>query len=156
MRRRGYIAIAIIVVIAIAMALVLRIIDSESDNRRRRDEAKIEEMNETYSGLVAEYSGDGVCEVLVELGAVYRSSTVSKTIRVINRSATPLVMVDYTTQCRCMWLELQREPIAPGEYRDIELIFDSRGEWGSVGNYMEIATSTEDAPISLWIAAEIE
>ena len=67
MRRRGYIAIAIIVVIAIAMALVLRIIDSEYDNRRRRDEAKIKEMNETYSGLVAEYSGDRVCEVLVEL-----------------------------------------------------------------------------------------
>ena len=53
-------------------------------------------------------------------------------------------------------LEIDRTPIAQGDYRDIELIFDSRGEWGSVGNYMEITTSTEGAPIVLWIAAEIE
>ena len=55
-----------------------------------------------------------------------------------------------------MWLEFERKPIAPKESIDIELTFDSRGEWGSVGNYMEIVTSTEDMPIVLWIGAEIE
>ena len=89
------------------------------------------------------------------MGAVLPSTTVTKTIRITNCSTTPLVLVDYSTQCRCMWLEYSREPIAENEYRDIELVFDSRGEWGSVGNYMEITTSGEH-PIVLWIGAEIE
>ena len=67
-----------------------------------------------------------------------------------------MVLVDYSTQCRCMWLEFDRSPIAEGDSRDIELYFDSRGEWGSVGNYMEITTSRDDAPVVLWISAEVE
>lgn len=109
-----------------------------------------------YNGLVAEYSGEGVCEVIVDMGSVYRSSTVVETIRVLNNSDTPLLLLDYSTQCRCMWLEFEREPIAVGEHRDIALTFDSRGEWGTVGNYMEITTSENNEPIVLWIGAKIE
>jgi hypothetical protein len=54
-----------------------------------------------------------------------------------------------------MWLEYSREPISEGTYTDVELTFDSRGEWGTVGNYMEITTSSS-RPIVLWIGAEIE
>lgn len=150
MRRKWYIAIACAVAVAL-VALVLRIITSETDNTEN-----VATTDVAFTGLSVEYSGDNVCEVLVELGSVYRSSTISKSVRIINCSATPLVLVDYSTQCRCMWLEIDRTPIAQGDYKDIELIFDSRGEWGSVGNYMEITTSTEGAPIVLWIAAEIE
>lgn len=150
MMRKWHIAI-IAVVIVVVVALILRIVDSEIDNNRRETE-----LSQPYTGLVAEYNGNDVCEVLVEMGAVKASSTVSKNIRIINHSTTPLVLVDYSTLCRCMWLEYSREPIAAGDSRDIELVFDSRGEWGSVGNYMEIMTSAEGAPIVLWIAAEIE
>jgi hypothetical protein len=148
------IVIAALALILSLSALVLRIVDSESDNRRRaRERSAVENI---FTGIIAEYSGEEVCEVVVDLGAVMRSSTVSQTIRVINNTTTPLVLLDYTTQCRCMWLDFVREPIAAGESRDITLTFDSRGEWGSVGNYMEITTSIEDRPIVLWIGAEIE
>ena len=152
MKRRWLIVAALLVAIA-ALALVLRIVDSESDNRRREAESATQEAN-AYSGIVAEVSDD-VCEVLVDFESVPYSSTTVKTIRVINQGTTPLILVDYTTQCRCMWLDFGREPIAAGESRDITLTFDSRGEWGSVGNYMEITTSIEDRPIVLWIGAEI-
>ena len=148
------IVIAALALILSLSALVLRIVDSESDNRQRAKEATATE--EIYTGTIAEYSGEEVCEVVVDLGAVMRSSTVSQTIRIVNKTTTPLVLLDYTTQCRCMWLDFEREPIAPNESVDIVLTFDSRGEWGTVGNYMEITTSTENAPIVLWIGAEIE
>ena len=109
-----------------------------------------------YNGLVAEYSGGEVCEVVVDLGYVKRSAVVTETIRLVNRSNSPILLLDYSTQCRCMWLEFEREPIAPNESVDILLTFDSRGEWGSVGNYMEITTSVDNTPIVLWIGAEIE
>ena len=148
------IVIAALALILSLSALVLRIVDSESDNRQRAKE--ISAVEEKYIGNIAEYSGEEVCEVVVDLGAVMRSSTVSQTIRIVNKATTPLVLLDYTTQCRCMWLDFEREPIAPNESVDIALSFDSRGEWGTVGNYMEITTSTENVPIVLWIGAEIE
>lgn len=147
MRRVWVKIIATAMVLAAVVALVLRNVDSVAE----ANEQSIAE----FGGIVAEYDGGAVCEVLVDMGAVLPSTTVTKTIRITNCSTTPLVLVDYSTQCRCMWLEYSREPIAENEYRDIELVFDSRGEWGSVGNYMEITTSGEH-PIVLWIGAEIE
>lgn len=153
MRRRVAIGIAVIVVAVTAFAAV-RIIDSTSDNRQRATEATATE--ERFQGITAEIRGDSLCEVLVDIGNVPYSATVVKSLRLTNATDSPLVLVDYSTQCRCMWLEFDRSPIAEGDSRDIELYFDSRGEWGSVGNYMEITTSRDDAPVVLWISAEVE
>lgn len=147
MRRVWVKIIATAMVLAAVVALVLRNVDSVAD-------ANGQSIAE-FGGIEAVYDGNAVCEVLVDMGFVSRSSTATETIRITNRCTTPLVLVDYSTQCRCMWLEYSREPIAVDDYRDIELVFDSRGEWGSVGNYMEITTSGEH-PIVLWIGAEIE
>lgn len=149
---RRLIAIIIAVVAAmVSVALILRIVDSEIDNYHR-DKG---ETSDEYNGLIAEYNGEDICEVLVDFGDVTPSSTVVKNIRIVNRCTIPLILLDHTTQCRCMWLEYSREPITEGTYTDVELTFDSRGEWGTVGNYMEITTSS-GRPIVLWIGAEIE
>lgn len=153
MRRRWLIALATIIVIA-TVALALRIADSESDNQRRT-EIESCAMRCDDPDIVAEVDDD-LCEVLVEFGSVPRSSTTTKIIRVINKGSTPLVLLDFSTQCRCMWLDLSDKSIDCGDYCDITLSFDSRGEWGSVGNYMEVITSRDNAPIVLWIAAEVE
>lgn len=153
MRRRAIIP-AVAIVLAIATFATIRIVDSVADNRRR--EASKGASEEIFEGIVAEVKDDEVCEVLVDLGVVPYSSTTTQRIRLINSGSEPLVLVDYTTQCRCMWLDFEREPIAVGDSCDVVLSFDSRGEWGSVGNYMEIATSRENHPIVLWIGAEVE
>lgn len=142
------------VTILIISALVLRIVDSEIDNRNRAKENSSSES--VFSGILAEYNGESVCEVIVEMGRVKTSSLVVETIRIVNNTTTPLMLLDYSTQCRCMWLDFQREAIQPGETLDVELSFDSRGEWGTVGNYMEITTTNKDFPIVMWIGAEIE
>ena len=153
MKRRWLIALVTIIVIA-TVALALRIADSESDNQRRT-EIESCAMRCDDPDIVAEVDDD-LCEVLVEFGSVPRSSTTTKTIRVVNKGSTPLVLLDFSTQCRCMWLDLSDKSIDCGDYCDITLSFDSRGEWGSVGNYMEVITSRDNAPIVLWIAAEVE
>ena len=140
--------------IVATLALVLRIVDSESDNLRRVEEQQAQQKSE-YSGIIAEVADD-VCEVLVDFESVAYGTTTVKNIRVVNSGTTPLILLDNTTQCRCMWLEYSREPIAVGESIDISLMFDSRGEWGSVGNYMTITTSREEVSIVLWIAAEVQ
>ena len=145
--RRSKALIAIVIGVAAAIIALL------SHNSGNGDTI---EHEEAFNGIEAEYSGAEYCEIIVDFDNVQRSSTVSKTIRLTNLSDTPIVLLDYSTQCRCMWLDFERTPIAPNENRDITLTFDSRGEWGSVGNYMEISTSIDSAPIVLWIGAEIE
>jgi hypothetical protein len=131
-----------------AVALILSLV---AISRSDREE---ESAGSSFTGLVAEYNG-GVCEVIVDMGYVAPSSLSTHTIRIVNASTTPLVPLDYTSQCRCMWLDFERQPIAVGESFDMVLTFDSRGEWGEVGNYIEIATSNDSAPIVIWISAEI-
>ncbi len=142
---RKWLVVVAVIVVAIGSALILL----------QRDDTTTEETT-TFNGIVAEYQGKEYCEVIVDFGYVKPSATVHKSIRITNLSDSPIVLLDYSTQCRCMWLEFDRTPIAPNESSDITLTFDSRGEWGVVGNYMEITTSIGSAPIVLWIGAEIE
>ena len=147
--RRVWAIVAVVVALLSVVALVLICNTNHKESLEQAPEVE-------YNGIVAEYNGEGVCEVLVDMGYVKASSTTITNIRIINRSSAPLVLLDYSTQCRCMWLDLNREPIALGDKCDIELYFDSRGEWGSVGNFMEITTSNETSPVVLWIGAEVE
>lgn len=133
----------------VAVALILSLVAIFRSDREE------DSAGSSFTGLVAEYNG-GVCEVIVDMGYVAPSSLSTHTIRIVNNSTTPLVPLDYTTQCRCMWLDFERQPIAVGESFDMVLTFDSRGEWGEVGNYIEVATSNDSAPIVIWISAEIE
>lgn len=145
MLKRGLVVVAFIVV-AIGAALILL---------QRDDNTTTEETN-TFNGISAEYRGTEPCEVIVDFGYVMRSAKVDKCIHITNLSDSPIVLLDYSTQCRCMWLDFERTPIAPNESTDITLTFDSRGEWGSVGNYIEITTNIDSTPIVMWIGAEIE
>lgn len=109
-----------------------------------------------YSGIEAEIKRDTVCEVLVDLGCVRYSDTVVKNIRLVNKTDAPIALLDYQTTCRCTWLTLPNTAIAPNDYADIELTFDSRGEFGSIGNFLSIETSDESVEVVVWMSADIE
>ena len=151
MRRCG-VVVLIAIIVGVIVFLAMRIVDATADSREQHKTATAE----IFDGIVTEVTSDGTCEVVVDLGRVPYSLTATKVIRFVNASNEPLLLLDHTTQCRCMWLEFDREPINAGDSRDVTLYFDSRGEWGSVGNYMELITSRESSPIVLWIGAEIE
>jgi hypothetical protein len=143
------------ILLSILVAIVIAIVGTMLT---RKEHSNIEQTVQScaFNGIIAEYQGTEPCEVIVDLGYVKRSAMTEEIIRLTNRSNSPIVLLDYSTQCRCMWLEFKREVIDVNESIDITLTFDSRGEWGTVGNYMEIATSVNSFPIVLWIGAEIE
>lgn len=117
------------------------------------------EKGENVSGpevLVAELSEGATCEVLADFGIVEPRSVVEMPIRVVNTTDEPIVLLDYTTTCRCTTLDLQRTPIEVGGECEVVLIFDSRGEWGGVGNFLDITTSNPECGFVIWMAATIE
>ena len=113
------------------------------------DEPKIEE-------LVAELSVGVTSEVLVDFGSVEPRSVVSRDIRIVNTTDEPIVLLDYDTTCRCTTLEFERKPIAAGEQTIAVLTFDSRGEWGNVGNFLSVTTSNEECAMVVWMSAYVE
>ena len=149
-RRRIVIALVAVALLVVAL-FVFRVIDSESDNRRREEQAKVE-----YRGLRSDIKRDSLSEVMVEFGSVAYSTTVEKSIRFTNLTDVPIALLDFTTTCKCTWLELPNKPIEVGESADVKVVFDSRGEYGSIGNYLSVKCSDESANIAIWVSAEVE
>lgn len=110
---------------------------------------------EPNGALSAELAEGSVAEVLVDFGDVKYSECVSRTIVLKNTTNSPIVLLSYETTCRCTWLELPKRAIAPNESGEVTITFDSRGEWGSVGNYLSIETSNEKCNVAVWMCAEI-
>ena len=95
-------------------------------------------------------------EVLVDMGTVARSATTHYDITLRNTTDTTLLLLDYEATCRCVWLELPRRALAPNESATLRLWFDSRGEWGTVGNYIGVTSSLDDVALAVWMMAEVE
>ena len=106
--------------------------------------------------LKAELAEGYTAEVIAEFGVVEARSVVDMPIRVKNNTDTPIVLLDYSTTCRCTTLALPRTAIEAGGECEVVLIFDSRGEWGSVGNFLEVATSNPECGFVVWMAAMVE
>ena len=109
-----------------------------------------------HQGIEVTIRTDSVTEVLVELGDVYYSELATRSIRLHNPTDTPISLLDYKATCRCTWINLPKSPIPAGEYGEAELVFDSRGERGSVGNYIDITTSDPRCHIGVWISAKVK
>lgn len=149
MLSRRLIALLCIAVVLLLVAFAaIRIADATSSQEQR--EAGESPVEEFY------LHRDTTTEVLVDMGVVSRSTTVAYDIVLTNYADTTLLLLDYEATCRCVWMELPRKSITPGESVVAKLWFDSRGEWGSVGNYIAVGTSLEDVNIAVWMSAEIE
>ena len=146
--RRLITLLCIAVVLLLAALTAIRIADAASSlEQRETEELSVEEFH---------LRRDTTTEVLVDMGVVSRSTTVAYDIVLTNSADTTLLLLDYEATCRCVWMELPRKPIAPDESVVAKLWFDSRGEWGSIGNYIAVGTSLEDVNIAVWMSAEIE
>ena len=108
-----------------------------------------------YSDYSAEIRTDSLTELLVEFGDVPYSATAVKSIRLKNTTDKPLVFVGYQATCRCTTIDLPQKAVEPNCWAEAEIKFDSRGEYGSVGNHIEVNTSDERCVISIWISAEV-
>ena len=147
--KRLIISLITISVIAMVMALILCM-------QRPITESVPTEQEESQSLYRAELHKDSVTEVLVDMDCVPASFTSTVDIRLTNCTDTHISLLDYKATCRCVWLDMPKRSIAPGGYADIRLYFDSRGEWGSIGNYINITTSTEGSEVAIWMCAEVE
>ena len=142
-----------LVVVVVALFAAVRIWDSTTDNNAREEAA--ETTTEDVAELSADIRTDSITEFIVDFGEVRYGNTATQTIRLRNTTNKPLTLTEYQATCRCTWMELPRYPITSGEWAEAEIFFDSRGEYGTVGNYIEITTSDERCIVAVWMCAEV-
>lgn len=146
--------------ISLLVALILCGVACGQKPKQETDKQSEEVVAEVASGdaeeLVAELAVGATSEVVVDFGVVEPRSIATRKIRVVNQTDSPIVLLDYDTTCRCTTLELDRKPIEPGGESIAMLTFDSRGEWGSVGNFLEITTSNPECGFVIWMGATVE
>ena len=152
MRRSLLIGIVAVVAVVAGALLYVTVFTPNDDSCTTENEGP----ERAYSGIEAEIKRDTAGEVLVDFGRVRYSDTVVKNIRLVNKTDAPIALLDYQTTCRCTWLTLPNSAIAPNDYADIVLTFDSRGEFGSIGNFLSIETSDESVEVVVWMSADIE
>ena len=124
--------------------------------KQTKSDAESVECETAPEVLRAELAEGYTAEVIAEFGVVEARSVVDMPIRVKNTTNEPIVLLDYSTTCRCTALALPRTAIEAGGECEVVLTFDSRGEWGSVGNFLEVTTSNPECGFVVWMAAMVE
>jgi hypothetical protein len=138
------------------VALVLFVVACGAKQTKSSAEDTASEMASEPVVLEATLEEGCTCEVLAEFGVVEARSVREMPIRVKNNTDEPIVLLDYSTTCRCTTLELPRTAIEAGGESEVVLTFDSRGEWGGVGNFLEVTTSNPECGFVVWMAAMVE
>ena len=140
--------------ISTLLALVLCVVACGA--KQTKNSANSGESEVEIEVLEATLKEGCTAEVLADFGVVEPRSTVEMPIRVVNATDEPIVLLDYTTTCRCTTLELPHNPIEAGGVCEVVLTFDSRGEWGGVGNFLDITTSNPECGFVVWMGATVE
>ena len=65
-------------------------------------------------------------------------------------------VASYQRNCGCTTLEFDSQPIAPGDARQVELTFDSRGERGWQLKVLDITLAGAQHPLRLLVEADVE
>lgn len=72
-----------------------------------------------------------------------------------NASERPAAITSYTRSCGCTSLTFSKEPIAPGEARQVEMTFDSRGEYGWQLKTVDLRFAGAERPLRLYVEADV-
>ncbi len=92
----------------------------------------------------------------VRFGRMHEGEIAVKRIWLVNRTATPVVPLDYDRTCGCTTLDFDRRPIRPDSAARVEIRFDSRGEWGWQMKRVDVKLSGQRQPFRLYVEADIE
>ena len=77
-------------------------------------------------------------------------------LRIENRTEKPVVVTSYRTSCGCTSLDVDKQPLAPGESRKMEITFDSRGQYGWQLKNLDLILAGAPKPLRLLIEADVD
>lgn len=92
----------------------------------------------------------------IDFGRVRSGEIVTKTFSIKNSGDKPVVIINFTTDCGCMTFTFSREPIQPGEEKQVEVNFNSGGYYGSVTKKAGLLISFSENQYNIILTANVE
>lgn len=92
----------------------------------------------------------------VRFGHLYEGETAVLPLILENSTEQPLVILRVERSCGCTTLDYENQPIKAGEQRGMQLSFDARGARGWQFKQLKIHFSESQAPLKLYVEAEVE
>ena len=90
------------------------------------------------------------------LGRLKQGETVMKEFALHNSGDKPFLLNNVKSDCGCVVSQYDSRPIQPGEFSPVSISFDSRGYHGLVFKRVEIFTSINPKPLTVWLHAVVE
>lgn len=105
-----------------------------------------EEKKDNYSGIVSykieEVIGDSKDNLgKRSMGNAVTGEVLSDKFAIENNSDKPVVILDVTTGCKCIYISYSKQPIKKGEKAVVDYKYDTRGKKGSQFSELTIKTN---------------
>lgn len=97
-----------------------------------------------------------VSETKFDFGTIKEGQKVRHVWRVKNAGKVPLLIANVQASCGCTVPSFPKNPIAPGEFGEVTLEFNSEGRPGSVTKNALIIANADNAPFSIGFSANVE
>lgn len=92
----------------------------------------------------------------IRFGRLHEGAVARRQVELRNDTQRPLVVRQWEASCGCVTTEYENQPLAPGASRRIAVVFDARGEWGWQMKLLTLRFAGAEAPLKLFIEAEVE
>ena len=90
-----------------------------------------------------------------KIGNVKNGETILKEFLLHNAGSQPFVF-NVKSDCGCVVSRFEQKPVMPDESAQITISFDSRGYHGCVFKRVEILTTLDPKPLTIWLNAVVD
>jgi len=111
---------------------------------------------EVATSVVAETTTLSVDRMEHDFGTIPDTAPVETKFVVTNTGDKPLLISGATGSCGCTVPEYPKEPIAPGESRDIKVSFNPSGKQGAQNKTVTLTANTNPATTVLHVKSEVQ
>ena len=94
-------------------------------------------------------------ESTYEFGDITQGSKVEKTFKYTNTGTEPLIISDVVTTCGCTATKWSKEPLLPGQTRDILATFNSTGKEGRQNKVITIISNATNNPSRITLISNV-
>ncbi len=95
-------------------------------------------------------------EVVHDFGVLIQGEQAVHTFKIKNVGTGDLMITDAKASCGCTVPKFSREPVKPGEYAEVDVVFDSYGREGKQLKSLTVWTNDEVQKHTLQIYADIK
>ena len=90
-----------------------------------------------------------------DFGDIHQGDKVEKNFKITNKGTEPLIISDVVTSCGCTVTQWTKEPLMPGQSKDILATFNSAGKEGRQNKVITIISNASNSPSRISIVTNV-